>query len=93
MFGDVAVKLLKLMGHTGTVPSAILPADIPEALRRLQMAVAADELANAAEGQAGDFDELEESDEPVVSLRQRAFPLIQLLEAAARERVAVMWDS
>jgi len=29
MFGDVAVALIKLMGHGGTVPSALLAADVP----------------------------------------------------------------
>lgn len=35
MFGDVALTLLKMMGHSGTVPSAILAADVPAALSRL----------------------------------------------------------
>ena len=39
MFGDVAVQLLKLMGHSGTVPSAILAPDIPAALDRLKRAL------------------------------------------------------
>ena len=36
MFGDVAVTLLKLAGHSGTVPSAILAQDIPAALVKLE---------------------------------------------------------
>ena len=32
MFGDVALKMLRMMGHSATVPSAILAADVPEAL-------------------------------------------------------------
>lgn len=39
MFGDVAQTMLKMMGHSGTVPSAILAQDVPEALRRLTAAV------------------------------------------------------
>ena len=39
MFGDVAVRLLKMMGHSGTVPSAILAADIPAAVAKLEAAV------------------------------------------------------
>ncbi len=39
MAGDIAVQLLKAMGHSGTVPSAILPGDIPRALARLKAAV------------------------------------------------------
>ena len=42
MFGDVAVRLLKMMGHSGTVPSAIRADDVPAALERLKAALAAD---------------------------------------------------
>ena len=31
MFGDVAVALIKLMGHSGTVPGAVLAEDVPAA--------------------------------------------------------------
>jgi len=40
-FGDVAVTLIKMMGHSGTVPSALLAEDVPAALARLKAAVAA----------------------------------------------------
>ena len=92
MFGDAAVKLLKLMGHTGTVPSAIMPEDIPAALERLKMGIATEEAALAEEQQSEVKDPYDESEEPRVSLKQRAFPLIQLLEAAEKEQVAVIWD-
>ena len=36
MFGDVAQQLLKMMGHSGTVPSAIQADDVPAALERLK---------------------------------------------------------
>ena len=39
MFGDVAQRLLKMMGHSGTVPSAILADDVPAALDRLKRAI------------------------------------------------------
>jgi len=32
MFGDVALAMLKMMGHTATVPGAILAEDVPAAL-------------------------------------------------------------
>jgi hypothetical protein len=88
MFGDVAIKLLKLMGHSGTVPSAIEPEDIPAALTRLKKAIAMEEMTSADEGENDDDDPEEEH----VSLRNRALPLIQLLEAAEREKVTVMWS-
>lgn len=90
MFGDVAVKLLKLMGHSGTVPSAMQPEDIPAALDRLKKAIATDDAASA--GESND-DSQDDDAERAVSLRNRAFPLIQLLEAAHKAQTTVMWDS
>lgn len=40
MFGDQAVILLKLMGHSASVPGALLAVDIPASLKRLEEAVA-----------------------------------------------------
>jgi hypothetical protein len=89
MFGDVAIKLLRLMGHSGTIPSAIAAEDIPDALRRLKEALAEQEGATADQR---DRDEQEEAEEEAVSLKNRAYPLIQLLEAAQKTQVPVMWD-
>lgn len=93
MFGDVAVELLELMGQTGVVPGALLGPDIPPALERLRQAiriVGARPSGDAPRGDA-DKDEGEERAAPMVSLRQRAVPLIQLLEAAARGNADVTW--
>jgi hypothetical protein len=86
MNGDIAVQLLKAMGHSGTVPSAILAGDIPGALARLKTAVAASPRA-ATESDSDD----EDRKEAQVSLRQRAFPLIDLLTRAAEKGAEVMW--
>ncbi len=88
MFDDVAVPLLKLMGHSGTVPSAIMPEDIPAAVEKLKAAVAAQPGAPAPE--AAKRSEREEGELPV-SLKQRAFPLIELLERAAKRECEVVW--
>ncbi len=88
MFCDVAVQLLKSMGHTGAVPSAILPEDIPAALERLKAAAAAqpDAAAPRRSKPAG-----EQENELPISLKQRAFPLIELLERAAKRKCEVLW--
>ena len=83
MFGDVAQALLKMMGHSGTVPSAILAADVPAALSRLTAGVEA--------AKAGPSVDEEDEDEPRVSLSNRALPLINLLTAAAQAGSDVMW--
>lgn len=91
MFGDVAVELLKHMGQTGIVPGALLGPDIAPALERLKQAVQT--LGDRPSGNAprSDDDKDEERAQPIVSMRQRAVPLIQLLEAAARKKADVTW--
>lgn len=85
MFGDIAVALIKMMGHTGTVPSAILAEDVPAALARLKEAV--EEVPE--EDPAGEDDD--ESGDKKVSIPTRAYPLIELLTAAADRKCDVMW--
>ena len=92
MFGDVAVTLLKLMGHSGTVPSALLAADIPAALARLQQGLAAADAEEPGK-QAARPAAKDEDAPPPVGLRLRAYPLIQLLSAAARQGSDVMWEA
>lgn len=92
MFGDIAVSLLKMMGHSGTVSGAILAEDVPAALDRLKKALAADRSAAVAAPADDAKDDDEDSKEPPVSLARHAFPLLQLLEAAARTQHDVMWD-
>ncbi len=89
MFGDVAVALLKMAGHSGTVPSAMLAAELPSALARLKQALATSPgEADSQTGHAGKDGE----DEPApVSLGLRAYPLIELLAASIEEKCDVMW--
>lgn len=82
MFGDIALAMLKMMGHSGTVPSAIRAEDVPEALSRLTAAINAVKAPPATE---------KETDDSAVSMPHRALPLIALLTAAAKENCDVMW--
>jgi hypothetical protein len=86
MDGGIAIQLLKAMGHSGTVPGAILPADIPGALARLQGLVE----TSPADGKPPTGKAADEA-EAQVSLRQRAFPLIDLLTRAAARDKEVLW--
>ena len=89
MFGDVAIALLKLMGHSGSVPGALMADDVPAALAHLKAAVEAhpDEPMDPTTDPATDGEEGEH-----VSLAHRALPLIELLTAAAAAHENVMWD-
>jgi len=84
MFGDVALAMLNMMGHSATVPGAILAEDVPAVLSRLTAAIDAVKAAPPVE----DMD----ADEPVVSMAHRALPLLGLLAAAAKAEVNVMWE-
>lgn len=84
MFGDIASILLKMMGHSGTIPSAILAADVPLALSRLTSCI------NAAKPSPTNEDQ--DVDEPQVGLTQRSLPLINLLKAAIDAGSDVMWE-
>ncbi len=92
MFGDVAVALLRLMGQSGGVPGAILAIDVAAALERLKDGIVVSG-AEPAGNPPRHADEDEEKAPPPVTLRQRAYPLIGLLEAAARAKVDVMWGA
>lgn len=83
MFGDVALAMRTMMGHSATVPGAILAADVPAALSRLRAAIDAEKASPPVEDK--------NADEPVVSMANRALPLINLFAAAAKAESDVMW--
>ncbi len=86
MFGEVALTMLKMMGHSKTVPGAILAKDVPEALSRLKAAISSEEDVPPANNERE-----KEEQEPAVSMASRALPLIELLTAAAEAECNVMW--
>lgn len=83
MFGDVALTMLKMMGVSATIPSAMLAQDVPAALSRLTAAI---DSAKSSQPVAG-----MNADESAVSIANRALPLINLLTAAAKADTYVMW--
>jgi hypothetical protein len=85
MFGHVALELIKMMGHSGAVPSAVLARDIPVALENLKQGI---KTAPRPPAPGEDQDR----DGPSVSLQQRAFPLIELLERCAKNGYDLLWE-
>src|SRR5512139_1385003 len=94
MHGEPAVALLRLGGHSGTVPSAILAADLPAFLQRLQHGLEfhGDELAPAPPPRATEQDEDDEPREPPISLRLRAVPLLDMIGTAVQQDSNLMWE-
>lgn len=102
MFGDVAVTLIKMMGNSGRVPSALGADEVNPALHRLEAAIeqlrvqlhtqpAAPPAMNEDWGSDDQRDQDEKDREPPVDLATRAVPLIALLKRAAGAHAPVMW--
>ncbi len=87
MFDDVAIKLLKMMGQSGSTEGAIREPDVPDALSDLKQALANMPASNDdRENTPADDD-----NEPVVSLHTRASPLIDMLEQCVSKGGYLMW--
>jgi hypothetical protein len=89
MLAEHALPLIRMTGHTGTVPGAIAAADLTGALEALRAALAATPASAPLPTLAGDQDG--EPPVPPVSVQQRASALVHLLARAARKGSDVQW--
>lgn len=87
MFGHVALQLLELMGRQPKTPGAFYAEDVPAALAQLQQG-----LALQSTEQIPASAELQGENPPTIPLRNRALPLIQLMQAAVKEKKGVSWE-
>lgn len=85
MFADLAKRMLKLMGKSTDIPGAISADEVPSVLAHLKNEVGESE-ANEAQNTVDDDDH-----EPPVGIAVRAFPIIEMLNAAAEAESTVMW--
>lgn len=83
MFKQHAIQLLKLMGLSGEVPSAILPKDISVAITRAREHPSFVDYSKS--------DSASKNNDSDVNLRTRAKPLFDLLERAKSRNCEVMW--
>jgi hypothetical protein len=92
MHGDAAVALLKGMGHSGTVPGAVLAADLPDALAQLQRMLETAGDSTGAPPPPPRSDEEEREREPVITLKTRAVPLLDMIRTAIARNSDLMWE-
>ncbi len=92
MHGDAAIALLKGMGHSGTVPGAILAADLPDALAQLQYMLETSGDTTGAPLPPPQSDEEEREREPVITLKTRAVPLLDMIRTAIARNSDLMWE-
>jgi Domain of unknown function (DUF1840) len=82
MLGPNGDQVLRIVGKEPAAKGIIEAPDLPRAIAALEAAVAADEAAAPA-GEA--------SQRERVSLRQRAWPLVEMMKRAQRAGQAIVW--
>lgn len=94
MFGDVAKRMMALMGKEPTDKGIVTVEQLPEAIGRLKAAIEEDRQARAGRTP----EELPQTEKaegggsrPYVTLSQRALPLLELLEWSLKKRKPVVW--
>lgn len=88
MLGPQGDQLLRLLGREPAVKGIIEPTAMPAAIVTLQTAAAA---AAAAEEVQGSTDDAEAPVRPAVSLRQRLWPMIDMLRRSQAANEPVVW--
>ncbi|MBB5017184.1 Fe-S cluster assembly ATPase SufC [Chitinivorax tropicus] len=96
MLGQHAQPLLNLLGKNGEDRQGIFTVEqLPKAISTLKTAMHTDKGQSAT--QADDAEEQNEAQEEIrqmaVSLHQRAFPLLDLLERSLAEDAPVTWGA
>ena len=91
MFGDVANRMMEIMGKEADAKGIVTVEQLPEAIARLQAAIAADKAQRAGVAEE-DLPQTEAGGKrPFVSLAQRATPLLDLLQWAQKKGKPVVW--
>lgn len=88
MFGDVAHKMMQIIGKDVTDKGIVTSEQLPSAIAALKAAIVADKT------QPHKDDETEQPSEAIarpVSLAQRAVPLLELFEWAQKKQKPVTW--
>ncbi len=87
MFGEVALQLLEGMGTSGKIPGALYAEDVPQALWQLQQWLASQQ-PEPADPMLMDVEPAAQA----VGIQQRAQPLLEMLQGAAKQEHSVSWD-
>lgn len=95
MFAETARRIFEIIGRSDSARGVITAEQVPEALQRLETAVEQEKADIKAAHANADQADRRGTDEPAnaapITLGQRAFPLIEMLRAAAKKKVDVTW--
>ncbi|HTY98379.1 MAG TPA: DUF1840 domain-containing protein [Rhodocyclaceae bacterium] len=95
MFGDVAKRMMEIMGKEYTEQGIVTVEQLPGAIARLKAAIAEDKASRAGVVDDDDDEPRQEAapggSRPFVALAVRAVPLVELLEYSLKEETPVVW--
>jgi len=95
MLAQHAKPLLTIIGKTDDKDllkrGVCMPEQLGAAITRLEQAIAAEPKQNLEQEEEGDLPK--DALSTHVGLRQRAFPLLDLLKRAQQQNVPVMWEA
>ena len=93
MFEDNAHRIFEILGKDATPKGIVTAEQVPAALAALRAAVEEERRLAVANGPgANNPDDQQSGENPqFIRLGQRAFPLIDMLERAAKKKVDVLW--
>ncbi len=95
MLGPNGDALLRALGREPSAQGIIEPAAMAGAIQAIEQAVLADEAARAPSRSGAAADDAANPAAPGgrdgVGLRQRFWPMVELLKRASRDGVAVVW--
>jgi hypothetical protein len=94
MFGDVAKRMMQLMGKEPADKGIVTVEQLPDAIARIRAAIEEDRRQRAGKNPE-DLPQMERAEgggsRPFVSLSQRALPLLELLEWSLKKQKPVVW--
>jgi cyclopropane-fatty-acyl-phospholipid synthase len=90
MMKPVGDQILRILGREPAVQGIIEAAALPQAIRSLEEAIAAAELAKR-DARRADADDDSNNGAEAVGLQQRAWPMLEMMRRSLAERADVVW--
>jgi hypothetical protein len=90
MMAPVGDQILRIIGREPAATGIIEVAALPQAIRALEEAIAAAELAKRDTERADDDDD-DGRGADAVGLQQRAWPMLELMRRSLAERADIVW--
>lgn len=88
MMGPSGDQVLRLIGKEPSAKGIIEPAQMPAAMKALEAAIAAED---AARKEAAQDDDAKPGKGDGISLRQRAWPLVEMMKRAHAANESIVW--